>query len=120
MNPTVYTIYREYLDKTGQDAGAAAALTLADVMQNIMDAQPADAPASAKSAARPDDAPLTVYEAAARLRLSPKTLYAMCARGDLPSFRAGRSVRIAAAEVARFEKPQPTRSLRRLVGKQYV
>jgi excisionase family DNA binding protein len=42
---------------------------------------------------------LTVREAAARLRVSPATIYALCARGKLPHARVSNSLLISAGEV---------------------
>ena len=63
---------------------------------------------------------LTVEETAARLRLSTKKVYEMCASGELPSYRAGRAIRISQADVERFEAPRPTPSRRRAIGKQHI
>ena len=71
MNATTWTIYREYLDQVGEP-NAAAALTLADALQSARDAGGAETSTSALPA------PLTVAEAAKRLRLSSKTVYQMC------------------------------------------
>jgi excisionase family DNA binding protein len=42
---------------------------------------------------------LTVREAAARLRVSPATVYALCAQGKLPHARVSNALRISAEEV---------------------
>jgi hypothetical protein len=64
MNATVYTIFREYLERTDQDHVAAASLTLADVMQSTLDARGV-LPSAALSQ------PMTVPEVAKFLRVSP-------------------------------------------------
>ena len=95
MNDTIWTTYREYLDRTGE-ASAAAALTLADALQGTLDAKVTDALPPA------DKALLTVPEVAKRLHLSRRKVYAMCRLGDLSIVKAGRAVRIPAAEIDRF------------------
>jgi excisionase family DNA binding protein len=85
MDSTVFTIYRECLDRTGGDTTAAASLTLATVMMEGRSAAPAT----------PAGAPLTVKEAAAHLRVSTRRIYEMCAAGELRAFKVGRSLRIA-------------------------
>jgi excisionase family DNA binding protein len=45
---------------------------------------------------------LTVREVAARLRVSPVTVYALCAGGKLPHTRVSNSVRIALEDLEAF------------------
>lgn len=45
---------------------------------------------------------LTVTEVADVLRVTPKTVYALIKRGELPSFRIGRAVRCREDDVERF------------------
>ena len=45
---------------------------------------------------------LTVPEVAEYLRVTPKTVYALVKRGDLPSFRVGRVVRCRKGDVEAF------------------
>jgi excisionase family DNA binding protein len=42
---------------------------------------------------------LTVRETASRLRVSPATVYALCAQGKLPHARVSNALRISASEV---------------------
>jgi len=84
MNTAVNTLYAEYLDHTGGDKAAAAALTLAAVMVEGRSEAPA----------QPAGAPLTVKEAAAKLRVSTRRIYEMCAGGELRAFKVGRRLRI--------------------------
>jgi putative molybdopterin biosynthesis protein len=44
---------------------------------------------------------LTVREAATRLAVSERTVYRLATRGDLPTFRVGRAVRIDAEALER-------------------
>jgi excisionase family DNA binding protein len=92
MDPQVNALYAEYLNHTSGDKAAAASLTLAAVMME----SPSEAPA------RPVTA-LTVAEVAVQLKISPKTIYAMCRSRRLRCYRAGRSIRISVEEVKRIE-----------------
>ncbi len=80
MNARVKELYVEYLKMTG-DNGAAASLTLADVMQSTLDAKttPAVMPASV----------LTVRQASERMGVSPRTIYDLCDSGRLRCQRIG-------------------------------
>ena len=60
------------------------------------------------------DQPLTVKEAAGRLRVSAQRVYGLCQAGTLRCLKIGRSVRIAPDEIGRFlaaqtdaAKPEP-------------
>ena len=90
MNKAVNTLYAEYLDHTGGDWAAAASLTLAAVMVE-------------RSHTAPPPTSLTAAEVAARLRINPKTIYAMCRDRRMRCYQAGRSVRIPAEEIECFE-----------------
>ena len=92
MNNEVVSQYNEYLKLTAGDKAAAAILALAAVM---MDGR-SDAPGPTATA-------LTVAEVAARLRITPKTVYQLCQSRRLHCYRAGRSLRIPLEEVERFE-----------------
>jgi excisionase family DNA binding protein len=104
MNAATLALYREYLHETGAEP-AAAALTLADVLQRCLDAGGNDA---LKLAGPADPTLLTVPEAAQRLRLSRRKVYEMCRTGELAAVRAGRACRIPAAEITRFEAGERT------------
>jgi excisionase family DNA binding protein len=82
MNATVYTIFREYLDKTQQDPAAAASLTLADVLQTTLDTQSQKAGPPAAEAA---EQPMTVAEAARWLRIAPGKVLQWIHGGELPA-----------------------------------
>lgn len=43
---------------------------------------------------------MTVTEAAKVLRMSPKTVYRGIERGEIPSIRAGRTIRVPSAKLA--------------------
>jgi excisionase family DNA binding protein len=45
---------------------------------------------------------LTIREAAERSGLEPKFLYAIAGRGELPSYKCGRSRRIAEGDLAHY------------------
>ncbi len=75
MNATTWTMYREYLEKTGSEA-AAAALTLADVMQGEADRVPAAA----------TNQPMTVPEVAKLLRVRPNKVLAWIRSGRLRGY----------------------------------
>lgn len=92
MNVAVWTLYREYLDKTGHES-VAASLTLADVMQQGLDAG-APAPPAA----------LTAIEAASRLRVNRETIYRLSRSGKLRGCRVGGALRFPLDEIERFEK----------------
>jgi excisionase family DNA binding protein len=57
---------------------------------------------------RPVDEPevLTIPEVAERLRVTTKTVYGLCQRGALPSFRVGRVLRCLKADLDQFIKQQ--------------
>ncbi len=103
MNSTAYATYKQYLNVTN-DVGAAANLTLADanqtladVMQRSLDAQAAPVPATA--------AVLTVKEAAARLGISPGTVYDLTESGQLRCQRFGKgrgTIRIRTADLDEY------------------
>ena len=98
MNNQVVSEYNEYLKLTGGDKAAAASLALAAVMMETRSEAPA----------RPATA-LTAAEVAARLRINPKTIYAMCRDRRMRCYRAVRSVRIRVEEVERFENESGAR-----------
>ena len=99
MNATVYTIFREYLDKTQQDSAAAASLTLADVLQSTLDNRETAVPP-------PPEAALTVTETAKRLSVAPNTVYNLVARGELQHHRIGRTIRILPADIDAYQKQE--------------
>jgi excisionase family DNA binding protein len=79
MNARVKALYDEYLKMTGEN-GAAASLTLADVMQSTLDAKTtAVTPASV----------LTVRQASERMGVSSRTIYDLCDSGRLRCQRIG-------------------------------
>jgi excisionase family DNA binding protein len=99
MNPTTWTVYRQYLDKVGEPS-AAAALTLADALQTQQDApQPAAPPAVAPTGA------LLVAEAARRLKVAPATVYRLIWAGELKYHRIGRAIRVLAEDVEALQQP---------------
>ena len=121
MNSTAYAIYEEYFTKTN-DAGAAASLTLADVMQTTLDAgQPAAKAEPPRS--------LTVKQVAENLQLSDEQVLAWIKAGDLQATNVATgkvrpSWRISPAQLAAFERrrasvpataesPPPRRTRRR-------
>jgi excisionase family DNA binding protein len=75
MNDTVWTIYREYLDRTGNEA-AAASLALADTMRQGLDAGSAASP----------NRPMTVPEVAKLLRVSPDKVLSWIRSGRLRGY----------------------------------
>jgi excisionase family DNA binding protein len=75
MNDTVWTIYREYLDRTGNEA-AAASLALADTMRQGLDAGNAGSP----------NRPMTVPEVAKLLRVSPDKVLSWIRSGRLRGY----------------------------------
>ena len=77
-----------------------------------------DAPLAERS--REPKRMLTVDEAAARLNLCTKKVYAMCRAGELPCVRAGRAVRIPTEQIERFEaNTAKTKAPPRLTGFQH-
>jgi excisionase family DNA binding protein len=52
---------------------------------------------------------LTAAEVAARLRINPTTIYAMCRDRRMRCYRAGRSIRIPVEEIERFENQSGAR-----------
>jgi len=113
MNPTTWTIYREYLDKTGNDA-VAASLALADALQSTLDAKTPEATPQATTM-------LTVNEAAERLHLCSAKVYGMCRAGELPNVKVGRVIRIPMEEIERFEaNVRPAETPRRIGGKEHL
>jgi len=96
MNAAVNTLYTEYLEHTGGDKAAAASLTLAAVMVE-------------NDHSTPPPTSLTPEEAAARLRLNRKTIYGLCQRRALRSYRAGRHLRIPLEEIERIESASGAR-----------
>jgi len=81
MNATVYTIFREYLEKTSQDRSAAAALTLADVMQEARDAASPSSPPTPAAGQ-----PLTLPEVARHLRVRPNKVLGWVRSGELRAY----------------------------------
>jgi len=57
----------------------------------------------------PPPTSLTAAEVAARLKISPKTIYAMCRSRRLRCYRAGRSVRVPVEEVKWIENESGAR-----------
>ena len=82
MNATTWTIYREYLNQVGEP-GAAAALTLADVMQSTRDAGGAETSTAALPAPHQ---PLTVPEVAKFLRVRPNKVLSWIRSGRLRGY----------------------------------
>ena len=117
MNDTTWTIYREYLDKTGNEA-AAASLTLAHTLQETIDAKVSPMPLTA----------LTVAETADRLKVTRQTIYRLFNSGRLPGCRAGRSFAIPGRRnrtlrEGRRRRPSPdpcTRDAARGVSRQFL
>ena len=98
MNAAVNTLYAEYLAHTGGDKAAAASLALAAVIAET-------------GGKTPPPTALTVSEAARRLGVTRQTVYEMCQRGRLRSFRAGngRTLRIPAEALADCEQTSGVR-----------
>ena len=78
MNTTVNELYADYLDHTKGNEAAAAALTLADVMQRTLDAR--------KAAPTLPTRPLTVTEVVKFLRVSPTKVLSWIRSGRLPGY----------------------------------
>jgi excisionase family DNA binding protein len=85
MNNAVLQDFTEALQLVEGDRTAAAQLALASALRDWQSPTTDKAPA---------DQPLTVKEAAAKLRISPRRVYEMCAGGELRAFKIGRSLRI--------------------------
>jgi excisionase family DNA binding protein len=83
---SVVHLFNEYLKASGEPV-AAALLVLSDTLHS-------------------ENNSYTVKDAATRLKLCSKTVYQMCQSGRIQCFRAGRSVRIPAAEIKRLEDEQ--------------
>ena len=94
MNEATWETYREYLDRVN-DPVAAASLTLADTMAEGH-REPSEPPQGLPTA-------LKVAEVATRLKITRKTVYALCRTRRIRCYRAGRSLRIPVEEVERFE-----------------
>lgn len=85
----ILDIFNRHRAMTG-DVQAAAVLTLAEVLD------------------REHEAPLTVTDAAKRLKMSPDTVYGLCESGKLPHSRIGNGrgrIRITQDDLAAFQKP---------------
>ncbi len=64
-------------------------------------------PPVGQAAAEAGDVTLqTVRQAAARAQLSPKTIYRLIARGELPAVRIGRSVRLRQCDLEALFEPR--------------
>ena len=94
MNNEVLSQYNEYLKKTSGDEAAAASLTLAAIMLE----------GRSESPAPPTGAPLTVKEAAAKLRVSTRRIYDLCAAGELRAFKVGRWLRITPDMLEEYQR----------------
>jgi len=113
MNPTTWTIYREYLDKTGNES-AAASLALADALQSTLDGRQGGSP---KEAAKT----LTPPQAARRLGVHADTVRAWINKGTLKAVNValtpgvGRPrYRISCEELANFQARQAVTPLPKL------
>jgi excisionase family DNA binding protein len=107
MNPTTWTIYREYLDKTGNDA-VAASLALADTLQSTLDARQSESERPAGEALV-----LTAKQAAVRLSVSIRTIYDLADSGQLPCQRIGKgrgTLRFRHEDVENFTLPDRPRA----------
>lgn len=108
MNPTVHAIYCEYLERTDWDKSAAAALTLADVMQSRMDAQAAQ-PAPVADPL-PTDRPVTPRELARHLRVTTHKVLEWIRSGELIAMNVATRqskrprYRIEAGDLAHFQQ----------------
>ena len=104
MNETTHATFQEYLNAT-HDNAAAAALTLADVMQRTLDA--GGTPQSG-----PEQVSLTVREAAQLLNVSAATVYSLCESGDLRHRRIGQgrgTIRIPREDLEAFRHSTTSR-----------
>ena len=106
MNPAVTQLYAEYLQHTGGDKAAAASLTLAAVM--VEDRQPVLEPTA------PPEAALSIKQAAARLAVSTRSIYELCAEGRLRAFKVGRLLRIAPESLEEYQRRGAVAACRRV------
>jgi len=83
---TVLELYRRFYKETG-DPVAASNLVVAHMLR---------------------DEPLTVSEAAAKLKCSEKKVYRMCKAGQLTSQHIGRSIRITPESLDRYLRNSET------------
>jgi excisionase family DNA binding protein len=60
------------------------------------------APATPPTAAAPEALLLTAAEAARRLSVSPRTLWGLTDRGEVPAVRIGRAVRYSVADLEEY------------------
>jgi len=105
MNDTTWTIYREYLERTRNES-AAASLTLADVLQQQIDAKAVPTTPGGLLAGRP----MTPQEFARYLRVTTQKVLGWIHRGELTATNvasrdSGRPrYRITADDAARFQQ----------------
>jgi excisionase family DNA binding protein len=92
MNNNIANDFTDYLRLANGDTTAASNLVLAGVLAK----QPT------QQSAPPPDAPLTVKEAAGRLRIGAQRVYGLCQAGTLRCLKIGRTVRIVPEEIDRF------------------
>lgn len=57
---------------------------------------------------KPADTRLTPQQLAERWQISRRTVYAMCAKGELESFRVGGQLRVLASVADRYEEANRT------------
>jgi excisionase family DNA binding protein len=99
MNPTIKSLFHEYLGVAGDDKATAAILTLADVLAPSPGTEIVPSPAA-------DGRLLSVDEAGKRLNLSSRLVYKKCLTGELRPVQIGRRIYIPVVEVERYEARQ--------------
>ncbi len=109
MNSTTWTIYREYLDKTGSET-VAASLALADVLQSTLDA--------GQTSGQREATMLTPPQVARRLGVHPDKVRAWIGKGLIKAVNvaskpgAGRPrYRISCEELVNFQARQAAKPL---------
>jgi excisionase family DNA binding protein len=89
MNKQVQQLYVKYLEMTEGDKAAAASLALAEVMIEDRESPVAES--------------LTIAEAAKRLHISSKTVYELCARGEIVHHRVSRAIRFRPEDIEEYQ-----------------
>jgi excisionase family DNA binding protein len=115
MNDKTVERFQQYRDVTSGDLTAAAALTIADALERSIEAMTPQGALGAADTA-PPSAMITVRDTAARLGVSPHTIYDLVQSGRLPCQRIGTgrgTIRIRLADLDAFTTASAGRLIRR-------
>jgi len=99
MNPAIESLFRHYLQVTGDDKPTAALLVLADVLTPVPGIEIGPVPFV-------DGRLLSVEQTGKRLNLSSRQVYKKCLTGELRPVQIDRRIYIPLTEIEHYERGQ--------------